>query len=186
MRAAGLGKERGKGKLEDREFSFALAEQRPRGKFFCSQAANCRMRWVLMMGRWPDNIWNHIKLANGSRMRGIDGKEFFAAEDSRFEQFDAVFLGFYRSVRFYPQRVPHAMRKRSSGPRREVAYSKIFFVLHLEGCFAVGKVAPEAGLEPATRWLTASCSTIELLWKLKLEGDSNRDRGRRQACFFNF
>ena len=25
-------------------------------------------------------------------------------------------------------------------------------------------MAPEVGLEPTTRWLTASCSTIELLW----------------------
>ena len=98
-----------------------------------------------------------------------EGEGIFAAEDSRFEQFDAVFLGFYRSVRFYPQRVPRAMRKRSSGPCREVASSKIFFVLPLECCFAVGKLAPEAGLEPATRWLTASCSTIELLWKLKIK-----------------
>ena len=48
------------------------------------------------------------------------------------------------------------------------------------------KLAPEAGLEPATRWLTASCSTIELLWKLKVEGNFNRDRGRRQACFVSF
>lgn len=53
------------------------------------------------------------------------------------------------------------------------------------GCL-LEKLAPEAGLEPATRWLTASCSTIELLWKLKVEGNFNRDRGRRQACFLNF
>ncbi len=37
------------------------------------------------------------------------------------------------------------------------------------GLFCCGKLAPEAGLEPATRWLTASCSTIELLWKLKIK-----------------
>lgn len=30
-----------------------------------------------------------------------------------------------------------------------------------------GKVAPEVGLEPTTTRLTAACSTIELLWKLR-------------------
>jgi hypothetical protein len=30
--------------------------------------------------------------------------------------------------------------------------------------FNLSRVAPEAGLEPATRRLTAGCSTIELLW----------------------
>ena len=49
--------------------------------------------------------------------------------------------------------------------------------------FCCGKLAPEAGLEPATRWLTASCSTIELLWKLKVGKNFNRNRRRRQACF---
>ena len=32
------------------------------------------------------------------------------------------------------------------------------------GCQLPKKLAPEAGLEPATRRLTAGCSTIELLW----------------------
>ena len=54
------------------------------------------------------------------------------------------------------------------------------------GLFCEGKLAPEAGLEPATRWLTASCSTIELLWKLKVEGNFNQDRDRRQDCFVDF
>ena len=59
-------------------------------------------------------------------------------------------------------------------------------ILVREGCFAGGKLAPEAGLEPATRWLTASCSTIELLWKLKIGKNFNRDRGRCQDCFVDF
>ena len=36
------------------------------------------------------------------------------------------------------------------------------------------KLAPEAGLEPATRRLTAGCSTIELLWKPRRAQSTNR------------
>ena len=63
--------------------------------------------------------------------------------------------------------------------------SKILIRERGMGCL-LEKLAPEAGLEPATRWLTASCSTIELLWKLKVEGNFNWVRGRRQACFAGF
>jgi hypothetical protein len=38
-----------------------------------------------------------------------------------------------------------------------------------------GKLAPEAGLEPATRRLTAGCSTIELLWNPKSMPPVNPD-----------
>ena len=109
----------------------------------------------------------------------------FVGEDGFGEGRDLprLFLGV---VIFFSMRPLYAMRKHClvvSGGKRGL-FSKI--LIRDRDCFAGGKLAPEAGLEPATRWLTASCSTIELLWKLKIGSDSNRDRGRRQDCFLNF
>ena len=43
-------------------------------------------------------------------------------------------------------------------------------------------MAPEVGLEPTTRRLTAGCSTIELLWKLKWR----RNLTTRYGCVKQF
>lgn len=47
-------------------------------------------------------------------------------------------------------------------------YIKLKYLLSVVKSAIVNIKAPQAGIEPATNWLTANCSTAELLWNASI------------------